>query len=90
MDFVVFKLSGFIVKVSAGNVFSFLQHRNCESISDGATLACYFSLASLVQLVPTSNSQISDVIFLNPNFTTNSSEINVQIMMLKDLQFLSV
>ena len=33
---------------------------------------------------------MSDVIFLNPNFTTFSSKINVQIMIVKEISFLDV
>ena len=40
--------------------------------------------------MPNSDSQISDVIFLNPSFTTFSSKINVQIMILKEFSFLNV
>ena len=58
-----------------------------ESTSYGAMLACYFSQAVFGSMVPTSDSQISDVIFLNPNFTTFSSKINVQITILKEFSF---
>ena len=44
----------------------------------------------MVQLVLNLDSQISEVIFLNPNFTTFSSKKNVKIMILKEFLFLDV
>ena len=64
-----------------------LRHKKCEFASDGAALACYFSLAVFGS---TADSQISDIIFLNPNFTMFSSKINVQIMILKEFSFLDI
>ena len=45
-----------------------LQHQNCLTSSDHATLGFYFSFAVLFQLMTNSNSQISEVIALNPSF----------------------
>ena len=60
-----------------------LHHQNCESTSDGVMQLAIFHWLFLVPLVPNSDSQISEVIILNPNFATVSSKINVQIMILK-------
>ena len=44
----------------------------------------------LVQLVPNSDSQISEVIIPIPSFTTFSSKMNVQTIILKEFSFLDV
>ena len=44
----------------------------------------FLDIYDLIQLVPNSDSQISEVIILNPSFTTVSNKINVQIIILKE------
>ena len=70
--------------------FYLQQHQNCLVASDSATLGFYFSFAVLVQLVTISDSQISDVITLNPSFTMFASKKNVQDSILKDFSFVYV
>ena len=77
-------------KIFCRHNFYLLQHQNCLATSNHATLGFYFSLGVLGSLVTDSDSQISEVIALNPSFTMFSIKINVRDLNLREFSFVYV
>ena len=73
---------GIILTSVTSNLFGYI--RSC------IVSVLHYNGCFWVQLVTYSDSQISEVIALNPSFTMFSSKINIQDLILKDILFVYV
>ena len=84
------KSSEFVVKVSAGICFSSCKIKIVCLHQIVRRYTFTFHWLFRVQLVTNSDSQISDIIALNPSFTVFSGKTSARVLILKELSFVYV
>ena len=90
MHLVVPKLSEIVVQLSAVNVLSFCTIKIVGLHQVGRRSPVTFHLLFCVQLVTNSDSQITEVIALNPSFMMFSSKTDVRVLNLTEFTLVDV